>query len=76
MRSRMRMFAGVTTFAGAALLMSSPAHSTMMPDPPDDESGGRFCCVVDTDGDRHADTWCCFNTGCTINSAGCRRLVQ
>lgn len=77
MRSRIRLLAGMTTFAGAALLVSpTPAYSTMTLDPFDDDAGTTYCCAVDTDGDRRGDTWCCFTSGCSINSTGCRRLVQ
>ena len=79
MKSRLRLFAGITTFAGAALLMSAqPAYSTMVLNPfeGNDSNTGRYCCAVDTDGDRRGDTWCCYDTGCSINSTGCRRLVQ
>lgn len=75
MKFRIRLFGGMTTFAGAALLMSAePAHSTMMLDPFADTT--RYCCSVDTDGDRRGDTWCCYSTGCSINSTGCRRTVE
>lgn len=80
MRSRIRLFAGITTFAGAALLMSAqPAYSTMILDPGDDDAddGGRqYCCAVDTNGDGRGETWCCFSTGCSINSTGCRRVAS
>jgi hypothetical protein len=77
MRSRIRLFAGMATFAGAALLVSAkPAYSTMMLDPFDDAARTRYCCAVDTDGDRRGDTWCCYSTGCSINSTGCRRTAE
>lgn len=76
MKSRIRLFAGLATFAGAALLMSAkPAHSTMLLDPFADTTT-RYCCSVDTDGDRRGDTWCCYSTGCSINSTGCRRTAE
>lgn len=77
MKSRIRLFAGMATFAGAALLVSAkPAHSTMMLDPFKDTTNPRYCCAVDTDGDRRGDMWCCYSTGCSINSTGCRRVAE
>ncbi len=77
MKSKLRLLTGMIIFAGAAVLLSSePAYSTMVLDPLDDYDDARrtYCCMVDTDGDRKVDTYCCFSSGCSINSTGCRRV--
>jgi hypothetical protein len=74
---RIRMLAFGVTVAGAALLgTAKPAYSTMALDPFGPvESTRRFCCAVDTNGDRRGDTWCCFPTGCRIDSQGCAQTT-
>ena len=76
MKSRIRLFAGMITCAGAAVLIApGSAHSTML-DPLDDDSRKTYCCAVDTDGDKRGDTWCCYSTGCSIDATGCRRVTE
>jgi hypothetical protein len=68
--TRLRMASGMVTVVGAALLASSdPAHSTMPPD-----LGPRFCCGYDSNGDGRADSWCCYDTGCSSGPRGCIRV--
>jgi hypothetical protein len=75
MKTRIRLLAGMTTLTGAALLVSpQPAYSTMSLDQLD-PLGTRYCCAVDTDGDRRGDTYCCYRSGCTIDSTGCRQVA-
>lgn len=71
MKTRIRLFAGAVTLAGAALLASpTPAHSTMsrmLLDP----LGTKFCCSGDTNGDGRSDSYCCYPTGCSAGPGGC-----
>ena len=73
MKNRIRLFAGIITLAGAALLASpNPAYSTMsrmLLDP----LGTKFCCSGDTDGDGRSDSYCCYSTGCSAGPRGCVR---
>ncbi len=73
MKNRIRLFAGLITLTGAALLGSpSPAYSTMssaLLDP----LGTKFCCGGDRDGDGVTETYCCFSSGCSVGPTGCQR---
>lgn len=63
---------GIIAMGGGVLGTPKPAYSTMMLDPFRPVEGTRkFCCAVDTDGDRRGDTWCCYATGCRVDSQGC-----
>jgi hypothetical protein len=75
MKIHMRLLAGMITFSGAALLASpQQAYATMSLDQAD-PLGTRYCCGLDTDGDRRADTYCCYRSGCTIDGSGCRQVA-
>lgn len=73
MKTRIRMLSVGIIAIGAGLLgTAEPAYSTMLLNPirPMDD-GRRFCCAVDTNGDRRGDTFCCYASGCRIDSQGC-----
>lgn len=76
MKIRLRLLAGTIIFTGAALLgTAKPAYSTMSLDMfnPLDDGGRKFCCAVDTNGDRVGDTWCCYTNGCRVDATGCQQ---
>lgn len=73
MLTRNRLLAASVVVAGAALL-ASPATVEATPMPTaflNDLLRGRYCCGVDTNGDHRADTYCCYLSGCAIDSRGC-----
>ena len=74
MKTRIRMLAFGVIAIGAGLLGTArPAYSTMALNPfgPSLDTTRKFCCAVDTDGDRRGDTWCCYATGCRVDAQGC-----
>jgi hypothetical protein len=74
MTNRIRLLAGAVTLAGAALLGApSSANATMVRELIEDPFGRRFCCGIDTNGDGKADSYCCYNTGCSATASGCVR---
>lgn len=72
MKIRIRMLAFGIIAIGAGLLGTpEQASSTMLLDPIRSPDNRRFCCAVDTNGDRRGDTWCCYSSGCRIDAQGC-----
>jgi hypothetical protein len=64
--------AATVTFAGGALLASAtPVSSTMTIR---EDFGLRYCCGFDSNGDGRADSWCCYDTGCSSTPRGCVRV--
>ena len=72
MKHRIRMLAlGIIAVGGGLLGAARPAYSTMLlPIKPIGDTR-KFCCAVDTNGDRRGDTFCCYATGCRVDAQGC-----
>jgi hypothetical protein len=68
--NRLRLMAGIVTLAGGAIVASpTAASSTMVQNP----LRTRFCCGFDSNGDGKAESYCCYDTGCSAGPFGCVR---
>jgi hypothetical protein len=73
MKNQLRLLSGIIAFVGAGLLMTPERAFSTATNDVLDPLGRRFCCGYDSNGDGKADSYCCYDSGCSSGPRGCVR---